>query len=414
MISDIVVFNKVNDPNSIFPFVFTDISPQVTSMSVSLSMDAVSQLSITVSDPDLYYLRSNVFQIRGLIAWQNMNFEIAVIEASQAAGKEQVKIQCRSAPCQELKRDKGRKLFTGGNPTSYVGFKAREKGMKFFGENTPPKENISQTSSGESDESVWQVMTSLAGSSNYVLFETDNRLFFTSQQFLLGKFAVTGRGANPGFLYTPIRYFSEQENAVRFDPIPQPLGRPVLNFGDGADGSNIRWYVIYVQRVLRERANQNLGVPDGVYGTSTAIAVANLQAFLGIPVNPTFIDFQTWAWIDFLANLEYRNAGSYSMRALECPTARKSDDNENAAEVSFQLPWDEGRLLRPGMTIRLEDMPSIFQTNYLVSEVSWEEGTFESVSVAARTPQEPSKEETKQDLNSRISFTGGGFTNTAA
>jgi hypothetical protein len=66
------------------------------------------------------------------------------------------------------------------------------------------------------------------------------------------------------------------------------------------------------------------------------------------------------------------------------------------------------------MTIRLEDMPSIFQVNYLVSEVSWEEGTFESVSVAARTPQEPSKEETKQDLNSRISFTGGGFTNTAA
>lgn len=413
MISSIVVFNQVSDPNSTFPFVFTDIAPQVTSMSVSLSMDAVSEISITVSDPDLYYLRSNVFQPRGFLAWENMAFEIAVIEASQASAKEQVKLSCRSKPCQELKREKGRNLFTGGNPTTYAATKAREKGMKFFGENTPPKENISQSSSGESDESAWQVLQGLASSNQYVLFETDNRLFFTSQQFLLGKFAVVGRGANPGFLYTPIRYFSEQENAVRFDPIPQPLGRPTLQFGDGYDGSGIRWYVIYLQRVLRERANQDIPI-DGVYGFSTAVAVSNLQAFVGIPVNPYYVDFQTWAWIDFLGNLEFRNAGSYSMRALECPTARKSDDDQNAAEVNFQLPWDEGRLLRPGMTIRLEDMPSIFQTNYLVSEVSWDEGTFESVSVSARTPQEPSDEEKKQDLNGRISLTGGGFANITA
>jgi peptidoglycan hydrolase-like protein with peptidoglycan-binding domain len=245
------------------------------------------------------------------------------------------------------------------------------------------------------------------------MFETEGRLFFTSQQFLLGKFAVTGKGANPGFLYTPIRYFTGQDNAVRFTPIPQPLGRPTLRFGDGANGDGIKWYVMYVQRVLRERAGQNVDV-DGVFGFTTAIAVGNLQAFVGLPVNGGYIDFATWGWIDFLANQEYANAGAFAMRALQCPTARKSDDDYNAAEVRFQLSWDEGRLLRPGMTIRLDDMPSMFQVNYLVNDVSWEEGTFESVSVSARTPQEPSDEEKKQDLNSRVSFTGGGFANVGA
>ena len=413
MISSVVVYNKVSDPNSTFPFVFTDISPQVTSMSVSLSMDAVSQISLTVSDPDLYYLKSNVFQIRGWIVWENMRFEIAVVEASQGSGREQVTLQCRSGPCQEMKRDKGKNLFTGGNATTYAATKARERGLKFFGENTPPKENIAQSSSSESDESVWKVLQGLASANQYMLFETEGRLFFTSQQFLLGKFAVTGKGANPGFLYTPIRYFTEQENAVKFNPIPQVLGRPALQFGDGANGDGIKFYVMYVQRVLRERAGQDVAV-DGVFGFTTAIAVGNLQAFVGLPVNGRYIDFATWAWIDFLANQEYANAGAFSMRALQCPTVRKSDDDYNAAEASFQLPWDEGRLLRPGLTIRLEDMPTMFQVNYLINDVSWEEGTFDSVSVSARTPQEPSDEEKKQDLNSRVSFTGGGFANVTA
>lgn len=412
MISSIVVLNQASDPNSPFPTVFTDISPQVTSMSVNLSMDSVSQISLTVSDPGLYYLASNVFQIRSWIVWENMRFEIAVIEASQGSGREEVRLDCRSGPCQELKRDKGKNLFTGGNPTTYAATKARERGLKFFGENTPPKENIAQSSSAESDESVWQVLQNLAGNNQYVLFETDGRLFFTSQQFLLGKFAVVGTGTNPGFLYTPIRYFTEQESAVKFTPIPQPLGRPVLRFGDGWNGDNIKWYVTYVQRVLRERCSQDVPI-DGVYGYTTAIGIANIQAFVGIPVHGDYIDFETWAWIDLVGRLEYQNAGAFSMKTLECPNARKSDDDYNAAEVNLQLPWDEGRLLRPGMTIRLEDMPQ-FQTNFLVNDVSWDEGTFESVSVSARTPQEPSDEEMKKDLNGRISYTGGGFSNTPA
>ena len=397
---------------------FVDIAPYVLSMDVELSMDLVSQITVTISDPNFYYLERNLFQLRRWIVYKGMSFEITRLDIKQGNAGEEVTIQCRSLPCQQMKREKGKGLFTGGNPTVYAATKAREHGMKFFGENTPPKANIAQSSTDSVDESVWDVLKNLASANQYVLFETDNRLFFTSQQFLLGKFAAVGYRTNPGFLVTPIRWRTEDAVASPYDPIPQPLGRPDLHYGDGSDGSNIRFYVIYVQRVLRERLGFDVPV-DGVYGFSTAYAIIVLQTFFQLPQTPngTIIDGPTWATIDFMGGLEYRNYSDFSIRTLECPNASKSEDDFNAAEVNIQVPWDQGRLLRPGMTIRLEDIPD-FVTNYLVTSVKFNEGTFDAVSVSARTPIEPlgnapDIKKKRDDLRERISLTGGGFANVA-
>ena len=400
--------------------VSVDIAPYVLSMEVSLSMDSVSQITVTVSDPGLYYLERNIFQLRRWIFYKNMQFEIARVNIKQGSAGEEVTIECRSRPCQEMKRDKGKNLFKGGNATVYAATEARKKGMKFFGENTPPKENISQSSTDSADESVWDVLKKLASANQYVLFETDNRLFFTSQQFLLGKFAAVGYRTNPGFLVTPIRWRTEDTALSPYEPIPQPLGRPVLRYRDGADGSNIRWYVIYVQRVLKERLGSTV-VVNGIYDIPTAVAINALQRFFQIPETPygAIIDNPTWAVIDFIGGLEYRDydPNNFSIRTLECPQAGKSEDDFNAAEINIQIPWDQGRLLRPGMTIRLEDVPD-FVTNYLVTEVRYKEGTFDAVSVSARTPIEPlgnsaDAKKKRDDLRSRISLTGGGFANVA-
>jgi len=397
-----------------------DVAPYVLSMDVSLSMDSVSQITVTLSDPGLYYLERNIFQLRRWIFYKNMKFEIARVNIKQGSAGEEVTIECRSLPCQQMKREKGKGLFTGGNPTVYAATKAREHGMKFFGENTPPKENISQSSSDTADESVWEVLKKLASDNQYVLFETDNRLFFTSQQFLLGKFAAIGYKTNPGFLVTPIRWRQEEALLSPYDPIPQPFGRPILRYRDGADKSNIKWYVTYAQRVLRERLGFDIPV-DGIYGIPMAVAVATTQAFFQIPQTPygSIIDNLTWAIIDRAAALEYRNydPNNFSIHTLECPDAGKSDDDFNAAEINIQVTWDQGRLLRPGMTIRLEDVPD-FITNYLVTEVKYKEGTFGAVSVSARTPIEPlgnsaDAKKKRDDLRSRISLTGGGFANVA-
>jgi hypothetical protein len=407
-IEEVIIIGPSTDPNAFLGTEFLDISKFVTSMSVSLSMNSTSQLTIQVADPGLYYQSRNVFQIRRWLYFLGMQFEIAVCEVKQGSAGESVTLECRSAAIQRLKREKGKNLFTGGNATVYAATKAREQGMKFFGENSENKENISQASNTTADESVWQVIQRLASANQFVYFETDNRLFFTTQQFLLGKFAVIGQGSNPNFLSTDIQWFSEPTAKItRFTPIPKPLGRPLLSFGDGYYERD--WYVWYVQRVIRERLNADIPL-DGVYSFALANIIASIQTFFQVPVDPYHIDFRTWAVIDFMADLTSYTNGEYSLQAIECPNCRRSDDDFKAATVSFQIDQSQGRLLRPGMTIRIADIND-FQTWYLISEVRWEEGTSKPVSVSAATVLEPDDPEKAADLRNRISYTGGGFSN---
>lgn len=72
---------------------------------------------------------------------------------------------------------------------------------------------------------------------------------------------------------------------------------------------------------------------------------------------------------------------------LEVPRCRTSDDDPLGAQVSFAFARQNATLLRPGMTILLGGMAQ-FNTAYLITEVSYEDGTANSpVAVSARTPE---------------------------
>lgn len=377
-----------------------DIAENVTSMEVSLSLDAVSQLTITVADPGLKLLSKNVFNLRRPITFLGMKFEIASCDVKQGSGGEEVRIEARNAACQKLKRDKTRANFTGGNGTVYAATKAREVGLKFFAEDAIEKTNISQVSSDNADESAWDVLKRIAGQNQFVMFESDGRLFFCSMQFLLGKFAVVASGVKGGFFATPVRWLTDKEPDNVIPAIPGPADEPTLR--KGSTGA----HVTFIQKVLADRAGQMVAA-DGKFGTATYAAVRNLQAFVKLPVTGV-VDKKTWSVIRFLAKGQTIEDTSFRIKALECPACRKSDDDFNAATVSLQLEPSDGRQLRPGMTIQLPDMPE-FSNNYIVTEVRWNEGTPDAVSVTARTPVEPTDSKIAAKLAARVDLTGGGF-----
>jgi peptidoglycan hydrolase-like protein with peptidoglycan-binding domain len=377
-----------------------DIAPYVLSMEVSLSLDAVSQLTITVADPELKLLAKNIFNLRRPITFLGMKFEIASCDVKQGSGGEEVRIEARNAACQKLKRDKTRANFTGGNGTVYAATKARGVGLKFFGEDAIEKTNISQVSSDNADESAWDVLKRIAGQNQFVMFESDGRLFFCSMQFLLGKFAVVAKGVKSGFFATPVRWLTDKEPDKVVPAIPGPADSPTLR--KGSTGA----HVTFIQKVLAQRAGQMVAA-DGKFGTSTYAAVRNLQAFIKVPITGV-VDKTTWPVIRFLAKGQTIEDTSFRIKALECPACRKSDDDFNAATVSLQVEPDDGRQLRPGMTIQLPDMPE-FSNNYIVTEVRWNEGTPDAVSITARTPVEPTDSKVAAKLAARVDLTGGGF-----
>lgn len=76
---------------------------------------------------------------------------------------------------------------------------------------------------------------------------------------------------------------------------------------------------------------------------------------------------------------------------LEQPTLRRSDDDISAAEGTLIVDRFNGIHLRPGMTIYLGGIPD-FESFYLITDVSYSEGTPDPVQVQFRVPVDPTKE----------------------
>lgn len=383
-----------------------NIKDKVLSMEVSLSLDSVSQISFEVSDPGLEMAKNNYWNLRRVVKFQEMVFEISSVEFRQGSAGESVRIEARNRACQLLKRNKTPSVFKGGNATVYASEQARSVGLKFFGENSTEQKNISQAGGDQNNESVWDVLKRAAGQNQFVMFETDGRLFFTSMQFLLGKFAIVNSSMSNGFFATPVRWLTNRPDPI--PPIPGPAGNIILR------GNETNEHVRFMQTVLKERAGQSQLVVSGTYDLATVAAVLNLKLFFSIPaINPKnntadpIVDDNTWAVIRYLASSTIEDT-SFIIRPLQMPTVRKSDDDFNAATLSFQVDPEYGDMLRPGMTIALKDIPD-FENNYIITEVRWNEGTPDAVAVTARTPVEPQDATVAKKLAARIDLTGGGY-----
>jgi len=164
------------------------IAELVTKCAVSLTMDGASEVQMEVTDPGFRYAEANSWQIRRDVFFRGRSFEIAAQEISQGMGFDpSVKLSCRNKNIQLMKRDKEPEAYTKISGTAFAAQVAERYGMNFFGEETPERQTIVKASNAKNDESVWDVLRRAAADQQFVIFETDNTLFFTSQEYLLGK-----------------------------------------------------------------------------------------------------------------------------------------------------------------------------------------------------------------------------------
>ena len=96
---------------------------------------------------------------------------------------------------------------------------------------------------------------------------------------------------------------------------------------------------------------------------------------------------------------------------LEQPRLRRSDDDIKAAEGSAIVDRTNGVNLRPGQTIFFSGIPD-FEGFYLITDVSFREGTPEPVQITFRVPVDPEKEKisTNGTLQGSRTTTGSGNT----
>ena len=189
---------------------YADISKLVTSVNVSYSMDMASQLSFELVDPELRMSGQNFFTLGRDIIYETQTlgriddgsgsaalvkqlFEISKVTVSQGPGSSPTfSIDCYSMAIQQMKRET-RPDTIKGQGTDFVRRAAAKYGLKFYGQETTKKQNITKASGEKQAESLWDVITRLAGDAKFVCFETDGYLIFASEQFLLHKWGTNAR-----------------------------------------------------------------------------------------------------------------------------------------------------------------------------------------------------------------------------
>lgn len=238
------------------------VTQAITKMSVSYTLDSVSQLTLEIWDEGGRFNDNNYFLIRRDIRYKDTFYEVAKVDLSQGESESLiVQIEARNKACQLMKRDKNPEAYGGISATDYAAIVAERYNLRFVGQPTSTKRVISKNSTDSADTSVWDVLKQLAGEAQFVIFESDNTLYFASEEWLLGRWAnidLTPPGifGNPNFPLTQFPNCTKSDDdpyqaefralILRENAVNLRAGMTVnLNFVNGFNGKYLITEVAY-------------------------------------------------------------------------------------------------------------------------------------------------------------------------
>ena len=201
---DVPLIFLLDEPNVEF---ITELNNNLLSLKVSLTMDEASALTFEIIDPGFEMTRRNYFQpgqtlvyraatIEGTeqvtaATYYGYPFEIADVTYSQSQGASPiVSIQAYTKAIQQMKRDRDNIGAIKDTGTAFVRNAAFKYGLEFVGEQTTKSQQITKASGEQQADSLWDVITKLAGDAKFKCFESDGTLYFGSQKWLLHKWGV--------------------------------------------------------------------------------------------------------------------------------------------------------------------------------------------------------------------------------
>lgn len=164
------------------------IQRSIQKLHVEFTSDMSSEIRLDIIDPGFRMHEAGYFVMRRKVYYGDATFEIAEVAVERTSTKvEMVKVFCRTAAIQKMKRDKGAANFGKISPSKFAGQMATKHGLGFFGEKSAAKAAIVRTADDNSDESTWDVLSRLAGENEFELFEADGILYFASMEFIMTK-----------------------------------------------------------------------------------------------------------------------------------------------------------------------------------------------------------------------------------
>lgn len=311
---------------------------RMTSLTVSYSSNASTEISAQYLDTDYSILQNRYFDLRRDVLYRGRMYEVGdVTTAPGTGGSPIVNIRCWPKNVQLMKRDKKPELIAGTNGYEYAQSVARRYSMPFVGQKTGKQQALfkARTSSG-ADSSVWTVLTEAAGQNQYQLFEVDGQLIYGSMQWMLWRFGLSSKQS--------IKGVTQKYIDLVYDP---------SKTNNGAVDTEVETTVYSY--------NPSGGGPSSMVYSDTGIVSEKVIT----KVESKAFELTTW------------------------PEIRRSENDGLEGDGTATLKSPNGRLIRPGHTVFFSGMPEFFRGGYIVSGVSFSEFDSQPVQVNFNTPQKP-------------------------
>jgi hypothetical protein len=195
----------------------TNLLNNITSINVNYSISGATAVTFEVVDPGLEMTLNNYFQVGQTLIYRSHNTKVLTNENIQNIGNEQymgyfleiadvtisqgqgnspiVRVQCYTKAIQQMKRDRKPGVIKGTG-SQFVINAAKKYGLECVAQKTSQSQNITQASGEDVADSLWDVLTRLAGECKdanknpFIIFESDGTLYFGSQQWLMYKWGL--------------------------------------------------------------------------------------------------------------------------------------------------------------------------------------------------------------------------------
>jgi cell wall-associated NlpC family hydrolase len=170
-----------------------DISERITKMSLALSAQEQSQLTIEIEDTDFRLLGSGIFQGQPHVNYQGLQLELAGVGTINR-GRGALRLAARSAKVQALKRRRG-PLTVLGDERGFVGYECQQVGLPFVSQEDAQdvaglqygarvsrdwQQYVSTIQAGDEVPSSWTTFKRLAQQKGWMMFESGNVLYFAA------------------------------------------------------------------------------------------------------------------------------------------------------------------------------------------------------------------------------------------
>jgi murein DD-endopeptidase MepM/ murein hydrolase activator NlpD len=163
----------------------TNIKKNIIAAQAEFTTDQVSQLAITLLDPNFDFLDTGLCKIGTPCRLQNIDLVVASVETSATAGNPTVTVKCRPKVVQDLKNRTGTKVMQGASPSDFVKAECKAVGANAYIQASPQRASVSrdipeagQTYTPDRKPSSWTTFQRLANELGYIVFEENGTIYF--------------------------------------------------------------------------------------------------------------------------------------------------------------------------------------------------------------------------------------------